>query len=64
MIKQQKTCLKLFSLNMDELIVDPTDKVWKLHLTLKEVTKVINSPKIYQQIAYLEVLLKDYVDKR
>ena len=50
---------------MDELIVDPTNKVWKLfHLTLKEVTKVINSPKIYQQIAYLEVLLKDYVDKR
>ena len=49
---------------MDELIVDPTNKVWKLHLTLKEVTKVINSPKIYQQIAYLKVLLKDYVDKR
>ena len=44
---------------MGELIVDPTNKIWK-----KEVTKVINSPKIYQQIAYLEVLLKDYVDKR
>ena len=49
---------------MDELIVDPTNKVSKLHLTLKEVTKVINSLKIYQQIPYLEVLLKDYVDKR
>ena len=49
---------------MDELIVDPTNKVGKLHLTLKEVTKFLNSPKIYQQIAYLEVLLKDYVDKR
>ena len=49
---------------MDELIVDPTNKVWRLHLTLKEVTKVIYSPKIsHQQIAYLDVLLKDYVNK-
>ena len=47
------------------LIVDPTDKIWKLYLTLKEVTELICSPKIsYQQIAYLDVLLKDYVDRR
>jgi len=56
---------RLFPLIMFGLIKDPNDKVWKLYLSLKEAVELICSCKIsHQQISYLDILLKDYVDRR
>ena len=59
-------CLvRMFSLLVFGLIRNTKDKVWKLYLSLKEIVELVCSQKIsHRQILYLDVICKDYVDRR
>lgn len=58
--------LRLLPLYIGDRIKDPVDnQVWQLCLKLREVVELICAPKISQgQIAYLKILIEDYIQSR
>ena len=57
--------LRLFSLIIFDRVKNSNDKIWKLFLSLREVVELVCAYEIsHSQLAYLNVLCKDYVDRR
>ena len=59
-------CLeRMFLLLVFELIRKTREKLWNLILSLKKIVEFVCSQKItHWQILYLDVVCKDYVDRR
>ncbi|XP_071943870.1 uncharacterized protein [Antedon mediterranea] len=57
--------LRFFPLFVFGLIDDTEDLVWQLVLKLKEIVELVVSPNIdASQVAYLRVLIEEYIDDR
>lgn len=57
--------LRFFSLIVFNHIRDTNDDIWQLYLKLKDIVEIIVSPCIHaSQIAYLKVLVDEYLEER
>nr|XP_055039672.1 uncharacterized protein LOC129427310 isoform X2 [Misgurnus anguillicaudatus]XP_055039673.1 uncharacterized protein LOC129427310 isoform X2 [Misgurnus anguillicaudatus] len=57
--------LRLLPVILSDRVLDPADEVWQLTLQLKEIVELICAQKIsVSQVAYLDVLIQEYLESR
>lgn len=62
---QNWTLLRLFPVYLGTKVEDMTDAVWELVITLMQIVDLLMAPKITAaQVAYMKVLIEDYVVSR
>lgn len=57
--------LRLLPLIVGDTVTDPTDDVWNLTLQLKDIVDMVCAQKIsVAQVAYLDILIQEYLESR
>ena len=57
--------LRLLSLFVDDKVVDQHNEIWQLYLLLKQIVELVCCKFVTQsQIAIMQVLIEDYLDRR